>query len=170
MKKHAQYKSILLVVEGYADEYLIRYLKDKYHARGSEFKIYIKNARGKGALNVISHASKLQNQGSYNAVYVLFDTDTDWNDGAKKIIKDNHLFDFRCDPCLEAELLRLSGIHVTGLTKNIKKDFFKKFNCDADRIQNYEKVVPEYEKIKVLPNNTWIIGIINLLMTSDHRS
>lgn len=155
--------TILMVVEGYADEAFIKYLKGHYHQRKSDFRLEIKNARGKGALNVVQYASRLNKQFSYSPIYVLFDTDKDWSVEAKRIVKDNNFIPLTCEPCLEAELLRILDEKVAESTDNIKKQFSEKIGCDAHKIESFEKVFPIKTIELSASKNNWIKNIVNVL-------
>lgn len=163
MKSRHEKKTILIVVEGYAEEALMAYLKSQFHQRQAGFTLHIKNARGKGALNVIRYAVRLHKQFEYSATHVLFDTDKDWGAAAKALIKENHLVALPCEPCLEAELLRLLNEHVEGTTEQIKRRFLSRVGCEAHKINDYGSLLPVELIYKCMPSNAWVMKIVNLL-------
>jgi len=105
-KKWKVQKTLLIVGEGYHDEAFLNHVKRLPGACGNGVKITIKNARGKGALNVIDHAEKLSRNFGYDHVAALFDTDTDWTSSAAKKAKLAKIQVLLATPCLEAMLLR----------------------------------------------------------------
>lgn len=138
MKKRPAHKvihTILIVGEGYAEHALLVYLKNIYHVRGSGFTIKLNNARGKGAAQVIDHAIGQQRNIAYDVVAVLFDTDKDWNAAVRQHADKHGLQLFPCEPCLEAELLRIQARQqVAGSTEQIKRQFLQRYQEEAHKI------------------------------------
>lgn len=115
-------KTLLIVGEGRHDEAFLNHIKRLPGAHGQGVRITIKNARGKGALNVIDYAAKLSRNFGYDHVAALFDTDTDWSPKAAKKAKQEKIQVLLADPCLEAMLLRAIG-KVPGPPHQLKAQF-----------------------------------------------
>jgi hypothetical protein len=162
-RSHPVKRTILIVVEGFADEYFLSYLKNIFHVRKSGFTVNIKNARGKGALNVINTAKKLNNNIKHDLVCVLFDTDKDWNEEAKSIVNQNKFVIFPADPCLESEILQIVFENPEITTELIKKQFHKKFGKRADEIEDYSDILPADELQKSALKDGWLKNIVQVL-------
>lgn len=98
-------RTILLVVEGFTDKDFIRHLKSLYHDRGCGFRIVLKNAKGKGANNVIDIAYSEKRQGGYDDVVVFYDGDVPLSAKSKRRCRNLH--SFVAHPCLEGLLLEI---------------------------------------------------------------
>ncbi|NBT45234.1 MAG: hypothetical protein EBT06_10000 [Gammaproteobacteria bacterium] len=102
-------KTLLIVGEGYHDEAFLNHVKRLPGACGNGVKITIKNAHGKGALNVINYAERLSMNFGYDHVAALFDADTDWTPETAERAKRAKIQVLLSSPCLEALLLRCLG-------------------------------------------------------------
>lgn len=124
--------TLLLVGEGYAEYTFMLHLKGLYVQRSSSVAVTLKNAKGKGALNVVRFAIRQSSNLPYDAVAVLLDTDTDWNDKAQAIAKKAKLIVLASRPCLEGWLLSLHGAGADGKTSSqLKEAFAQRFGGSA---------------------------------------
>ena len=159
--------TILIVVEGYAEKYFVEYIKTIFYQRDCGFKVDVKNARGKGALHVVEYAKRLKQQLLYESVCVVFDTDKDWNSDAKKLVKDFNLKVTPSDPCLEAELLRIMSINPDFNTELIKKQFIKRFGCNANKVDIFDELFPVDLLKKSALNEGWLKSIVQVIVTGN---
>ena len=127
-KKHSRAvaRTVLIVGEGDAEVVFLRYLKELYVARGSGVAVTIKNAHGKGALNVVDCAVRQSMSVEYDQVAALLDTDTGWTDAARKKAKQGKVHVLPCNPCLEALLLSLKDEFTEGRTTSQLKSLFER--------------------------------------------
>ncbi len=70
-------RTLLIVGEGRHEEAFLNHLKKLYVPRGCGLSVTIKNARGKGALHVVSWTARQIANADYDVVAVLLDTDVD---------------------------------------------------------------------------------------------
>ena len=128
-------RTVLIVGEGDAEVAFLRYLKELYVARGSGVAITIKNAHGKGALNVVDCAIRQSMSVQYDQVVALLDTDTDWTDAARKKAKQGKVHVLPCNPCLEALFLSLKDEFTEGrTTSQLKSLFERRFGASASDV------------------------------------
>ena len=136
-KKHSRAvaRTVLIVGEGDAEVAFLRYLKELYVARGSGVAVTIKNAHGKGALNVVDCAIRQSMSVQFDQVAALLDTDTDWTDAARKKAKQGKVHVLPCNPCLEALLLSLKDELTEGrTTSQLKVLFERRFGENASDV------------------------------------
>lgn len=160
-----QIRTILIVGEGRAENVWLEYLKQLYYKRGCGFSIKLGNAHGKGAAHVIDHAIRQQRQIAYDLVAVLFDTDKDWDAGVRKHAEDHGLLLLPCDPCLEAELLRIkTHQEVRGSTAQIKQQFLQRYQEEAHRI-DYSQHFPAGILDQIAGEKSSLKTLIELMKT-----
>lgn len=125
-------RTVLVVGEGDAEVLFLQHLKALYVQRGSGVVVTIKNARGKGAANVVDFAARQSRNAAYDLVVALLDTDSDWNDRTRTAARKSRVHVAPCEPCLEALLL---GIHLAPergrSTAQLKQDFEARFGGAA---------------------------------------
>jgi hypothetical protein len=129
--------TMLIVGEGYAEVALLQHLKTLYVPRGSGLALTLDNARGKGAKNVVDTAARKKRVYAYDHVWVLLDTDQDYDERLVSDAKSKRIHIAACRPCLEAELLRIKGIEPIGLSTQIKQQFERRFEMPAHRAALY---------------------------------
>ena len=133
-------RTILLVGEGYAEVAFLQHLKSLYVSRGCGLAITIKNAGGKGALNVVNVARRHSLNAAYDVRAVLLDTDTDWNDKTQAVARKTRVQVVACNPCLESMLLALHGDTAQGRsTMQCKQAFLARFASPAHDASVYAK-------------------------------
>jgi hypothetical protein len=136
-KLREQLPTMLIVGEGFAEVALLQHLRSLYVPRGAGLALTIDNARGKGAGHVVNTAIRKARVFAYDSVWVLLDTDTDFNDRVIQEARRKRVQIAACQPCLEAELLRVNGLWPTGLSAEIKNQFRGRFGADAHQTSIY---------------------------------
>lgn len=134
-------KTVLFVGEGNAEVVMLNYLKAIYAPRGSGVGVTIRNARGKGAENVINCAINAAQTASYDTVCAVFDTDKDWNDTVRAKAKRNRIHVFPLAPCLEAVLCRTLALSSEGLTHQLKGRIKDKTGMEAHHDDFFERLI-----------------------------
>lgn len=135
MKRWATYSTILLVGEGAAEEAFLTHLKRLYVPRGSGLKVFVRNARGKGAKHVVEWASR--QIGAYDKRAVLLDTDQDWSDAVARKAKASKIVVCKSEPHFEAMMLRLLGLSDVGSSTVLKARLAPYLNNNALNVENY---------------------------------
>lgn len=158
-------RTILIVGEGYAEIQLLKYFKQLYHPREAGFVIKPSNAHGKGASHVVDHAIGQRRNIAYDVAAVLFDTDTDWNPTVRRRANEHGLLLLPCEPCLEAELLR---IHVQGevsdTSNNIKRRFMQRYEAHAHEL-DYGRHFPAVDLDPIVQTEAVLGRLIQLIQT-----
>ncbi len=153
-----QRKTALLVGEGLAEQAFLNHLKALYVERGSK-QVTVKTAKGKGGAHVLDYTRRQGLQAAFDQMGTLLDTDTDWNDEQRGLAIRLGIEVFEAHPCLEALLLRVSGLRALHATDQCKKAFKQKFQAEAhvsglferhfpkDVLERARKQVPELERL-----------------------
>jgi hypothetical protein len=135
----SQLVTVLIVCEGYAEAAFIKHCKALWLERGAGLVVTIKNARGKGAAQVVNYALRQAANAQYDRLFALLDTDTDWTDTVKTEAEDGGLTVLAANPCIEAELLAL---HIESMRSKVasklKQQFRKRFGGEAHDKKVYE--------------------------------
>lgn len=157
-------KTMLVVAEGEAEEALLRHLKAIYVKRDSGIAVTIKNARGKGAGNVIDVAARAAYGAAFDKKVVVLDTDQDWNARTKEVARKAKITVIASDPCLEASLLRAHHHNVDGLSpEQLKREFRKAFGYPANESSVYGTHFGSNYLMDAAKNDTFFTALINLL-------
>ncbi len=130
-------RTLLIVGEGRHEEAFLYHLKQLYVPRGCGLSVTIKNAKGKGALNVVKWTVRQIANMAYDAVAVLLDTDTDWNEKTRKLARTKKIHVLKSEPCFEAMMLRLIGKTATGNAHALKTQFAPYVKNDATQRDHY---------------------------------
>ena len=109
------------MVEGDDEEAFVKHVLKLFVQRGSGLSVSVKNARGKGARNVIEAAIREKRRGGYDGVAALFDTDTNWGRAESTMARKEKIGTIPSTPCLEASLLLMLGDDPSGETAAILK-------------------------------------------------
>ena len=142
-------RTVLLVGEGDAEVVFLQHLKSICVVRESGVVVTIKNARGKGAAHVVDFARRQSLSAAFDAVAVLLDADTDWNDKTRAAAKRVKVRVVVCEPCLESLLLQIHQLPVQGRsTSQLKQAFDGRFGGPAHderlvRVHFHREVVAE---------------------------
>lgn len=127
-------RTLLVVGEGDAEALLLSKLKASLTSGGRGPSVTVRNAKGKGALHVVSEAVRHARQGSYNVRAAVFDTDTDWNSNVAARARKAGVIAVPHHPCLEAVLLAASGQAFEGSTAECKRRFERAFGAEAHEV------------------------------------
>ena len=128
---------MLIVGEGFAEVELLKHLRALFLPRGAGLALTIDNARGKGAKNVVAVAYAKSRVYAYDHVWVLLDTDQDYDERLVSEAKRKKVHIAACEPCLEAVLLRIKGIEPTGRSAEIKRQFETRYAMSAHQADLY---------------------------------
>lgn len=146
-------RTLLLVGEGDAEVLFLQHLKALYVQRGSGVAVTIKNARGKGAAQVVEFSRRHSINAAYDVVAALLDTDTDWNDKTRSAARKARVHVVPCAPCLEAILLEAHLVSVRGrTTAQLKQDFAARFGAAASEslvLKHFPRDVIESARARV---------------------
>jgi hypothetical protein len=120
--------TLLLVGEGEAECELLRCLRSLYTRDHQGLRVVIRNARGGGARSIIDYAIRQLEQADYDRAAALLDTDTAWPIVWRKRAQAKRLLLLGSEPCIEALLLQVVGVQVSGTSAELKKRFRLHFN------------------------------------------
>lgn len=101
--------TVLIVGEGDTEKAFLDYLKSLYVTRGSGVSVTVRNAHGKGPMNVVDTAIRQSRIGEYEIVAVLMDTDLPWTDEVIKLAhkRKQPLCLIGTTPCTDGLLLQI---------------------------------------------------------------
>ncbi len=136
-KQREQLPTMLIVGEGFAEVTLFNYLRALYVPRGAGLALTIDNARGKGAAHVVNTAARKARVFAYDHVWVLLDTDQDYDERLVSEAKRKKIHIAACEPCLEAVLLRIKGVEPVGRSPEIKRQFENRYGKTAHQADVY---------------------------------
>lgn len=129
-------ETLLIVAEGDAEVALVRHIKITYREWLGR-SVQEANAHGKGGKHVLEVAMRRANNRDHDKVILLLDTDTDWTDAERatarrsRIGRRGRLDVIESDPCLEAWVLKILGIHAEGDTRHLKRLLKDRVGCEA---------------------------------------
>lgn len=126
-------QTVLIAVEGDAEYNFVRQVRSDFTAGKVGHSVIIRNAGGKGALNVIDAAARLQRALRHNYVGAVFDEDVGWDDRARALARRHGIETVRSAPCFEATLLALHGIRIEADTAGYKRRFEVEFGAPAHK-------------------------------------
>lgn len=104
--------TVLVVGEGDTEKAFLDYLKSLYVSRGCGVSVTVRNAHGKGPMNVVDTAIRQSRTGEYKVVAVLMDTDLPWTDEVIKLARKHRLCLIGATPCSDGLLLQILGEQV----------------------------------------------------------
>jgi hypothetical protein len=136
-KQREQLPTMLIMGEGFAEVALLKHLRLLFLPRGAGLALTIDNAHGKGAKNVVNKAIAKSRVFAYDHVWVLLDTDTDYDERLVSEAKKKKIQIAACNPCLEAALLQIKGVQAAGQSADIKHQFEKRFGMPAHQAEVY---------------------------------
>lgn len=161
-------RTVLLIGEGDAEVAFIEHLKTLYVFRGCGISLKVKNARGKGALQVVEFAIRQSRNAAFDVKAALLDTDTGWDDKTRTLARKAKVLVVPCTPCLEAMLLSLFGdIQQAQSTDFYKKAFEKRFGKPAHATSLYAIHFPKELLDKVRVKSPELESLLELLTASN---
>lgn len=101
LSKRTVQTTVLLVGEGDTEKAFLDYLKSLYVTRGCGVSVTVRNAHGKGPMNVVDTAIRQSRTGEYKVVAVLMDTDLLWTDDVIKLARKHRLCLIGATPCTD---------------------------------------------------------------------
>jgi hypothetical protein len=137
--RHAK-RTVLIVGEGFSEVAFLEHLKSLYAERGSGISIKIGNARGKGPEHVLESAIRQSNNGAYDAIAALLDTDIPWTNALRAKASRKKILLLPSTPCLEGLLLEILGEPSVGTSDNLKRSFHPKLSGNSTDKQSYKKL------------------------------
>lgn len=153
--------TVLMVGEGYAEESLLRHCRNSYTSGMQGCSLTIKNARGKGAANVVDCAHRHSLQAKYDYVAALLDTDADWNRTVERRAKSLGLIVLPSTPCIEAWLLEVVGdVRPGASSADYKQRFAQRFGSEA----HTDGLIPQHFSKATLDQARHTVAILNDLL------
>ena len=157
--------TLLIVGEGRAEYEFLRIIRAVYTSDSKGCVLTIRDAQGKGALNVVNTAIRFQKYHGYDRAGALFDTDTDWNQATQKLADDSRIETFASSPCLEATMLAIVNEAANGNQQEQKNRFRRRFGGDAHEngllAKHFSRDVIENARTRVLIIDRLIELIMN---------
>lgn len=135
-------KTILVTVEGYTEEVLLRHLKSLYCLRTLPISVTIKNARGHGPQGVIDAIKAACKTAEYSAKIAVFDGDIPLTPEDSKWFSDENVTLFISTPCIEATLLKMRSARVASNTASCKRSLERLLPGDQTDLKYYERHFP----------------------------
>ncbi len=109
-----------MVGEGKSDCAFLNHLKTLYVSRGCGTRVKIKNAHGKGPMNVVNFAIRQCREIAYDHVVTLFDSDLELDPSLRRSAVNHNIQLVISAPCLEGLLLKILGEHVPNSSDQCK--------------------------------------------------
>ena len=131
--------TILMAVEGYTEEALIKHLKSIYCGRDSLVSVTIKNAKGKGPEGIVEAIKSAKRTGDYNLIGAVFDGDIQISKDVNAWLNSNKVSRFISTPSIEATLLSVRAIKPGRTTKDCKDLLLNAFAGDSTDESFYVK-------------------------------
>lgn len=142
MMVRAVRQTVLIVGECYAEEVFLKHLRHIYTLKAEGRSLTVRNARGKGAANVVQETLRVARRLPHTLLASLFGADTDKDGAAAEEARRRRILAVSCDPCIEAVLLRMHGDAATRDSKGHKKAFEERFGAPAHDARVYPKHFP----------------------------
>lgn len=114
-------RTVLVVTEGYTDKAFAEHLKSLYITRGCGVSVKIRNAKGKGADNVMSTALGVKE--GYDRVVCFFDDDLPLKKVLRNKAERQKFVLIASSPCLEGLFLNILEMKVPGICHACKRSF-----------------------------------------------
>lgn len=131
--------AVLAVGEGKAELVLLRHLKMLYLPRGCGISLRVQGGFGKGGRGVIDYAERIGTGADFDRRIVLLDNDSHWDDEQRARAVQAGFDVVESAPCLEAWLLSIHGERRVRDSRQCKREFARRFGCDAHHETVYAK-------------------------------
>lgn len=133
-------RTILVVGEGYSEEYFLKHLVGLYVQRGCGFRFDVKNARGKGGAHVVNVAIRQSRNADFDHRVALLDTDVGWDQKTESIARKERIQVLASTPCLEGLLLQIHKKPIQDrTTEQLKQAFEAAFAAPASEPSIYPR-------------------------------
>ena len=120
--------TVLVVGEGDTEKAFLDYLKSLYITRGCGISVTVRNAHGKGPMNVVDTAIRQSKTGDYRIIAVLMDTDLPWTEDVLKQARKHKVYLVGATPCIDGLLLQILDEHVPTLSARCKEALHARLN------------------------------------------
>jgi hypothetical protein len=125
-------RTVLVVGEGNSEVLFVKHLLTLYGRRGGGVRVTVKNARGKGAANVVDVAIRHSRNAAYDVCAALLDTDVGWNQTTEQLAHKGGVRVLSSTPCLEALLLEIHQMPLANRSSaQLKAAFAAQFGKPA---------------------------------------
>lgn len=128
LSKRTVLTTALIVGEGDTEKAFLDYLKSLYVTRGCGVSVTVRNAHGKGPMNVVDTAIRQSRTGEYKVVAVLMDTDLPWTDDVIKLARKHRICLIGATPCADGLLLQILGEQAPELSPRCKEALHARMN------------------------------------------
>jgi len=119
--------TVLVVGEGDTEKAFLDYLKSIYVTRFCGVSVTVRNAHGKGPMNVVDTAIRQSRTGEYKVVAVLMDTDLPWTADVIKLA-GKRICLIGATPCTDGLLLQILGEQVPTQSLRCKEALLARMN------------------------------------------
>lgn len=155
-------RTVLIVGEGYSEEYFLKHLVSLYVQRGCGFRFEVKNARGMGAAHVVDVTIRQSRNADFDHRVALLDTDAGWDQKTESVARKARIQVLKASPCLEALLLQIhQRLTQDRTTAQLKQAFEAAFGATASE----PSVFPRYFTKATLENARAGIPTLQALLT-----
>lgn len=171
LSKRAVLTTVLIVGEGDTEKAFLDYLKSLYVTRFCGVSVTVRNAHGKGPLNVVDTAIRQSKTGEYNVVAVLMDTDLPWTDDVIKLA-GKRIRLIGATPCIDGLLLQILGEQVPVQSLRCKEALLARINRKPFVKEAYAQDFPKQlldEKSLSIPTLKKLLELMTGLLSSRDR-
>ncbi|MDT7521366.1 hypothetical protein RAE21_02930 [Rhodoferax sp. TBRC 17198] len=155
-------RTILVVGEGYSEEYFLKHLVGLYVQRGCGFRFDVKNARGMGASHVVNVVIRQSRNADFDHRVALLDTDVGWDQRTESIARKERIQVLASTPCLEGLLLQIHKKSIQDrTTEQLKQAFEAAFGGPASE----PRIYPRFFTKAVLEDARTTVATLQALLT-----
>lgn len=173
LSKRTVLTTVLVVGEGDTEKAFLDYLKSLYVTRGCGVSVTVRNAHGKGPMNVVDTAVRQSRTGEYKIVAVLMDTDLPWTDEVIKLARKHRprLCLIGATPCTDGLLLQILGEQVPEQSPLCKEALHARMNrkpfMREAYVQDFPKQLLDEKSVNILALKKLLELMAGLLPVSD---
>lgn len=171
-QKRIVQKTVLIVGEGDTEKAFLDYLKSLYVTRYCGVSVTVRNAHGKGPMNVVDTAIRQSRIGEYKVVAVLMDTDLPWTDDIIKLARKHRLCLIGATPCADGLLLQILGEQVPEQSLQCKEALHARMNRKPFVKEAYAQDFPKQlldEKSGCIPALKKLLTLMTGLLPRSDR-
>lgn len=172
LQKRTVQTTVLIVGEGDTEKAFLDYLKSLYVSRGSGVSVTVRNAHGKGPVNVVDTAIRQSRIGDYKVVAVLMDTDLPWTADVIRLARKHRLCLIGATPCTDGLLLQILGEQVPEQSPKCKVMLHARMNRKPFVKEAYTQDFPRQlldEKSAVIPALKKLLELMTGLLPASDR-
>lgn len=160
-KRKIALRTVLIVTEGYTDKAFADHLKSLYVTRGCGISVRVRNAKGKGADNVVGTALGVRE--GFDRVLCLFDADLALKKSLRDKARRQQFTLVASSPCIEGLFLDILGKPVPATCHDCKQ-LFSQIIGIAD-FKDAASYAPIFTK-EILENRRTKIPVLNALLST----